>query len=63
MAVLWLYNKVHKYTYCHDVVLSYLMDELQACLVNVEIFADLDGKRASDSPPATILPALLVCPY
>ena len=38
------------------------MAELQACLDNVEIFADLDGKRASDSPPATILPALLVCP-
>jgi len=30
------------------------MAELQACLDDVEIFADLDGKRASDSPPATI---------
>ena len=38
------------------------MAELQACLDNVEIFADLDGKHASDSPPATIPPALLVCP-
>ena len=39
------------------------MPELQACLDNAEIFANLDGKRASDSPPATIPSALLVYPY
>ena len=52
-----------RYNYHHDVVLSCLLFELQSCLYNVEIFADLDGKRTSDSPPATIPPALLVCPY
>ena len=40
-----------------------MMVELQVCLDNVEIFADSDGKRTSDSPPTTIPPALLVCPY
>ena len=39
------------------------MAELQACLDDVEIFADLDGKRASDSPPAAIPPAVLVCSH
>jgi len=52
-----------RYTYRHDAVLSCLMTELQACLPNVEIFADLEDKRASDSPPATIPPAILVSPY
>ena len=52
-----------RYTYCHDAVLSCLMAELQACLDSVETFVDLDDEHASDSPPATILPALLVCPY
>jgi len=51
------------FTFRHDAVLSCLMVELQACLDNVEIFADLDGKRASDSPPATIPPAVLVCSH
>ena len=37
------------------------MAEMQACLDSVEIFADSDGKRASDSPPVTIPLALLVC--
>ena len=37
------------------------MAELQACLDSVKIFADSDGKCASDSPPVTIPPALLVC--
>ena len=35
----------------------------QVCLTDVEIFADLEGKCASDSPPATIPPAILVSPY
>ena len=37
------------------------MAELQACLDSVEIFADSGGKHASDSPPVTIPPSLLVC--
>jgi len=49
-----------RFTFRHDAVLSCLIVELQACLDNVEIFADLDGKRASDSPPAMIPPAVLV---
>ena len=32
------------------------MAELQAYLYDIEIFADLEGKSASDSPPATIPP-------
>ncbi|XP_065907873.1 uncharacterized protein [Dysidea avara] len=52
-----------RFTFRHDAVLLCLMSELQACLDNVEIFADLDGKRASDSPPATIPPAVLVCSH
>ena len=52
-----------RFTFRHDAVLSCLMAELQACLDDVEIFADLDGKRASDSPPATIPPAVLVCSH
>ena len=51
------------YTYRHDAMLSCLLAELQACLTNVEIFADLDGKCASDLLPATIPPAILVSPY
>jgi len=39
------------------------MAELQACLTNVEFFSNLEGKRASDSPPATIPPAIPVSPY
>ena len=42
-----------RFTFHHDAVLSCLMAEQQACLDDVEIFADLDGKRVSDSPPAT----------
>ena len=52
-----------RFTFRHDAVLSCLMAELQkACLDGVEIFADLDGKRASESgfPPATI-PLLYWC--
>ena len=52
-----------QYTYRHDDVLSCLMTELQACLGNVEIFANLEGNRASDSPLATIPSAILVCPF
>ena len=52
-----------RFTFRHDAVLSCLMSELQACLDNVEIFADLDGRRASDSPPATIPPTVLVCSH
>jgi len=44
-------------------MLSCLMADLQACLDDVEIFADLEGKRVSDSPPATIPPAILVCSH
>jgi len=52
-----------RYIYRYDVVLSCLLAELQVCLTKVEIFADLEGKCASDSPPATIPPAILVSPY
>jgi len=38
-----------RFIFRHDAVLSCLMAGLQACLDDVEIFADLDGKRASDS--------------
>jgi len=52
-----------RYNYHHDAVLSCLLAELQACLNNIEIFADLEDKCASDSPPTTIPPAILVSPY
>ena len=42
-------------TYRHDAVLLCLMAELQACLGNVKIFADLDGKRASVLPQFYLL--------
>ena len=62
MGVLYVALQQGRFTFRHDAVLLCLMSELQACLDNVEIFADLDGKRASaDSPPATIPPAVLVC--
>ena len=52
-----------RFTFRHDAVLSCLMAEQQACLDDVVIFADLDRKRASDFPPATIPPAVLVCSH
>ena len=52
-----------RYTNCCDAVLSCLMADLQACLGNLEIFPDLESKHASDLPPGTIPPAMLICPY
>ena len=45
------------YTYRHDTVLT---SELQAVVVDVRVYADVDGKHVSDAPPATMPPSTLV---
>ena len=53
-----------RYTYRHNQVLDCLFTELSKVLTDqCIIYADLPGRRASDSPQATIPPALLITPY
>ena len=53
-----------RYTYRHNQVLDCLFTELSKVLTDqCIVYADLPGRRASDSPQATIPPALLITPY
>ena len=52
-----------RYTWRHDSVLSSLFHSLSRLLPpTYKLFADLDGLRAEDNPPATIPPSVLSTP-
>ena len=49
-----------RYTWRHDSVLRSIVSKLRVTLgKDVHVFADLDGYRAHDSPPATMPPSLI----
>ena len=49
-----------RYTYQHDAILTCLTSELQAAILDVRIYAEVNGKHALDAPLATIPPSILV---
>ena len=55
--------KQGRYIYRHDAVLTCLISELQAAILDVRVYADVDGKHASDGSPATIPLTILVSSY
>ena len=52
-----------RYTWRHDCILSTLSSTIKDLIPEVAVFADLPNQRASEQPPSTIPPSILITPF
>ena len=52
-----------RYTWRHDCILSTLSSTIEDLIPEVAVFADLPNQRASEQPPSTIAPSIVITPF